>query len=118
MSYLASDDLQGRNTGTDGIELAATYIEDYFKDNNIAPYYTTYKDTFDAEGKEAYNIVGVVPGNDASLKNEIVLLGAHYDHIGAGKKVNNDLIANGANDNAAGTAAVLAFDALSLLNLS
>ena len=39
---------------------------------------------------------------------KIVLLGAHYDHIGIGPKVKNDSIANGANDNASGTAAVLA----------
>lgn len=38
----------------------------------------------------------------------MVILGAHYDHLGKGKTVENDSIANGANDNASGTATVLA----------
>jgi Zn-dependent M28 family amino/carboxypeptidase len=53
------------------------------------------------------NVVGFIEGNDPVLKNEIVILGAHYDHVGFGHKVANDSIANGANDNASGTAAVL-----------
>ncbi|WP_040282960.1 M28 family peptidase, partial [Psychroserpens damuponensis] len=46
---------------------------------------------------------------DPVLKNEFVVIGAHYDHIGISNKVvDNDSIANGANDNAAGTSSVLA----------
>jgi Iap family predicted aminopeptidase len=107
VSYLASDDLEGRNTGTVGIEKAAVYIEKSFKKNNIKPYFETYRDSFDLKGMNAYNIVGFIEGNDEKLKNEIIIIGAHYDHIGTAKQVGDDIIANGANDNAAGTSAVL-----------
>ena len=108
VTVLASDKLAGRKTGTDGIEKAATFIAEYFKKNNVKPYFETYKDNFEVNGKPAFNIVGLVEGKDPILKNEYVILGAHYDHIGEGKEVNGDKIANGANDNAAGTAAVMA----------
>lgn len=107
LEYLASNELMGRATGTEGIEKAAVYIEDSFKKNNIKPYYDTYRNTFEIDGKTGFNIVGYLPGNDPSLKDEFIILGAHYDHIGIGKKVGNDSIANGANDNAAGTVAVM-----------
>ena len=108
VSYLASDELQGRSTGSEGIEMAATFIESQFKSYNVKPYYDTYRDTYKARGKNAFNVIGVVEGNDPALKNEIIILGAHYDHIGFGNKVDNDSIANGANDDASGTAAVMA----------
>ena len=107
VSYLASDELKGRDTGSEGIEKAAVYIENSFKVNGIKPYFKTYRDIFNLKGVDAYNIVGFIEGNDANLKNEIIIIGAHYDHIGSAKKVGNDSIANGANDNAAGTSAVL-----------
>ena len=108
VTYLASDELQGRATGSKGIEKAAEFIEAYFKTNHIKPYYKTYRDSFNVKNKVGYNVVGLIEGHDAKLKNEIVILGAHYDHIGFGKKVGQDSIANGANDDATGTAAVLA----------
>jgi hypothetical protein len=108
VSYLASDELQGRDTGTEGIEKAAIYIENKLKSYNVKPYFETYRDNYKAKGKDAFNIIGFIEGNDPKLKEEIIILGAHYDHIGFGKKVGNDSIANGANDNASGTSAVLA----------
>lgn len=60
--------------------------------------------TFD-ESKFA-NVVGVLPGR--SKKNEYVIFSAHYDHLGVGKAVAGDSIYNGANDDAAGTTAVIA----------
>ena len=51
------------------------------------------------------NVVGVLPGK--SKKNEFVVFSAHYDHIGTGKPVDGDSIYNGANDDAAGTTAVI-----------
>ena len=108
VTYLASDDLLGRNTGTDGIEASAIFIEKELKSYGVKSYYETYRDDFVAKEKPAYNVVGFIEGTDTKLKNEIVILGAHYDHIGFGKKVENDSIANGANDNATGTSAVLA----------
>ena len=107
MEYLASNDLRGRETGTEGIEKAAVYIEERFKEAGIKPYFETYRDSFAVRGLTGYNMVGFIEGNDPDLKNEFVILGAHYDHVGRAKAVNGDSIANGANDNAAGTVAVL-----------
>lgn len=51
------------------------------------------------------NVVGVLPGK--TKPTEYVVFSAHYDHLGIGKSVNGDTIYNGANDDAAGTAAVI-----------
>ena len=108
VSYLASDDLKGRDVGSKGIADAATYVEDKLKSYGATPYFDTYRDNFKVGDLDAFNVVGYLEGNDADLKNEFVLIGAHYDHIGQSKTVANDSIANGANDNAAGTSGVLA----------
>ncbi|MBP0903479.1 M20/M25/M40 family metallo-hydrolase [Mariniflexile gromovii] len=107
LEYIASDELEGRNTGSKGIEKAAIYIENFFKNNHIKPYFETYRDTFNVKNIIGYNVVGYLEGNDPNLKNEFVILGAHYDHIGTAKAVNGDTIANGANDDASGTVAVM-----------
>lgn len=57
-----------------------------------------------AEQKLA-NVIGVIPGK--SKKNEYVIFSGHYDHLGIGKATNNDSIYNGANDDAAGTTAMI-----------
>lgn len=108
ITFLASDQLQGRDTGSEGIEMAAQFIEARFEDAGVTPFYNTYRDNFKANQKDAFNLVGVIEGTDPDLKNEIIIIGAHYDHIGTAKAVGEDVIANGANDNAAGTTAVLA----------
>ncbi|MCX6206392.1 MAG: M28 family peptidase [Bacteroidetes bacterium] len=51
------------------------------------------------------NVIAVIPGK--SKKNEYVIFSGHYDHLGIGKAVNNDSIYNGANDDAAGTTAMI-----------
>ncbi len=107
MNFLASDELQGRNSGSPGIEKAAVFIEKIFKENSLKPYFISYRDTLSNYEKAAYNIVGVLEGTDPQLKNEFIVIGAHYDHIGTKSPINGDAIANGANDNAAGTTAVL-----------
>lgn len=53
------------------------------------------------------NVVGVLPGSDPALKDTYVLVSAHYDHIGRGGD-GADVIFNGANDDASGTASLLA----------
>jgi Zn-dependent M28 family amino/carboxypeptidase len=53
------------------------------------------------------NVVAVLPGSDPSLRNEYVILSAHFDHVGVGAPMNGDSIYNGADDNASGTAALL-----------
>ncbi|HEX2640653.1 MAG TPA: M20/M25/M40 family metallo-hydrolase, partial [Pyrinomonadaceae bacterium] len=60
---------------------------------------------------DAYNVVGILEGTDAALKNEAIIIGAHYDHLGKGGQgslaVNSTEIHHGADDNASGTAALL-----------
>lgn len=56
----------------------------------------------------AMNVVGRLPGSDPSLRDEAVLITAHYDHLGIGAPVRGDSIMNGALDNASGVAAILA----------
>ncbi|WP_127715713.1 M28 family peptidase [Halobacteriovorax sp. HLS] len=58
------------------------------------------------------NVVGVIPGQDETLKSEVIVIGAHFDHIGLGGESSMDphghgKIHNGADDNASGTAMVL-----------
>ncbi len=107
LNFLASDDLQGRDSGSEGIEKAARFIEAAFRQNGVAPYFASYRDTLHNFSKPAYNLVGLLEGTDPSLKEEFIIIGAHYDHIGIIKPELADAIANGANDNASGTTTVL-----------
>ncbi|WP_431243137.1 M20/M25/M40 family metallo-hydrolase [Flavobacterium sp. P21] len=106
LKYLSSDELEGRETGTKGIEKAAVFLEDFLKKNNVKPYFASYRDTLTNFKLPAYNIVGVLEGTDPVLKKEFVVLSAHYDHIGKEKKQQADVINNGANDDASGVTAV------------
>lgn len=57
---------------------------------------------------EGKNVIAVIEGTDPKLKNEYILLSAHYDHVGVGKPdAEGDSIYNGARDNAVGTVAVI-----------
>lgn len=104
LQYLASDELEGRDSGSEGIEKAALYLQNQFKENGIKPYFSTYFDTLSNYKDVSYNVVGYIEGKDKKLKNEFVILGAHYDHIGITPEVKGeDKINNGANDNASGT---------------
>jgi hypothetical protein len=58
------------------------------------------------ELRDTANVLAVVPGSDPELREEYVLVGGHYDHVG--KDDRNDDIYNGADDNASGTATVVA----------
>lgn len=109
IGYLASDELKGREAGSEGINKAAAFAENIFNTNKLLPFFDTYKDTLSNFDKPTYNIVGYLEGTDKDLKNEFVIIGAHYDHIGVVDAVAGDSIANGANDNASGTTAVLEF---------
>lgn len=108
VEFLASDALKGRDAGSPGIEKAAAYIEQVFAENGIKPYFSSYRDTLDNFKEPAFNVVGYMEGNNPGLKDEFILIGAHYDHIGVlDEGEGDDFIANGANDNASGTTAVL-----------
>jgi hypothetical protein len=57
---------------------------------------------------EGKNVIAVIEGTDPKLKDEYILLSAHYDHVGVGKPdAEGDSIYNGARDNAVGTVAVI-----------
>ena len=60
---------------------------------------------------EAYNVIGILEGNDSVLKNEAIIIGAHYDHLGHGGQgslaANSTEIHHGADDNASGVSAML-----------
>ncbi len=60
---------------------------------------------------EAYNVIGIIEGRDPQLKNEAIIIGAHYDHLGRGGSgslaPNSNEIHNGADDNASGTSALI-----------
>jgi aminopeptidase YwaD len=60
-----------------------------------------------AETSYTWNVVGVLPGADANLSKEAVLLSAHMDHLGVGARRTEDVIYNGADDDASGVVAVL-----------
>ncbi len=59
---------------------------------------------------DSKNVVGYIEGSDPELKDQVIIIGAHYDHIGMKKnhKKGEDYIFNGADDNASGTSALMA----------
>ena len=71
----------------------------------------SFKVNFVKKTTDAYNVIGILEGNDATLKNEAIVIGAHYDHLGKGGQgslaVNSTEIHHGADDNASGTSALI-----------
>jgi hypothetical protein len=55
----------------------------------------------------AANVVGVIAGGDPLLRDEAIVIAAHYDHVGVGRAVAGDSIYNGADDDASGVVTVL-----------
>ena len=53
------------------------------------------------------NVVAELPGRDPALRDEYIVLSAHFDHVGVGQAVDGDSIYNGADDNGSGTTALL-----------
>jgi Zn-dependent M28 family amino/carboxypeptidase len=97
---LSSDAMQGRKTGTEGSKKAQAYIIDQLKKIGVAPLMPDYLQSFTVTAGDAANIVAVIPGK----KKETIVLSAHYDHLG----IRNEVIFNGADDNASGVATLLA----------
>ena len=60
--------------------------------------------TLQFEKARTQNVVGLLKGEDPKLKDEIIVIGAHYDHLGAS---NDTTIFNGADDNASGTVGIM-----------
>ncbi len=68
------------------------------------------------ESLESNNVVGVVRGQDPSLRDQYIAITAHWDHLGIGPAVDGDSIYNGAYDNASGTASILGIARAAALN--
>ncbi len=108
--FLANDTLEGRESGTRGGRTAAQYLERQLIAAGMAPAGASggYLQRF----SPAYqNVIAMLPGTDPELKNEYILIGAHYDHVGYGTWRNSNgptgYIHNGADDNASGVSALL-----------
>jgi hypothetical protein len=113
--YLASEELEGRMTGTEGFKKARDYIVKEFKSYGLKPAgdTETYTQKFTTRAGESWNVIGCIEGSDPKLKSEVVIVGAHYDHIGRGEIASRGgpdergKVHPGADDNASGTAGVL-----------
>ena len=101
---LAGDSLRGRKAGSEDAAKAAAYIVGQFEEIGIQPYYEEgWYQPFERSGNTYKNVIGIIPGNDPVLKDEYIIIGAHYDHLG----VRDGQIYNGADDNASGTATII-----------
>jgi aminopeptidase YwaD len=138
IAYLADDRLEGRATGTAGNDSAAAWLARRHRALGLAAIVPetapgactdvararclTYLQRFTARGAElahagkpegvaTQNVVAMVPGRDRALAGrEVVVIGAHFDHLGRSPSNaldQGDAIRNGADDNASGTAVVL-----------
>lgn len=111
VEVLASDSLEGRGEGSYGIIKARQYIVNEFKKAGVKPLGDKYEHDFSFLSMmvraNSQNIIAVVEGSDPVLKDEYIIIGAHYDHIGWKEKDGKKIIYNGADDNASGTAAII-----------
>lgn len=120
--FLSADKQKGRFPGSPESESVSAYIARQFKKAGLKSYDGTYFQNFTAKIRvksgmakvpdvKTCNVIGVIEGSDDVLKNEFIVIGAHYDHLGMGgassKKPDTSGIHNGADDNASGTAALL-----------
>ncbi|MDR3260925.1 MAG: M20/M25/M40 family metallo-hydrolase [Tannerella sp.] len=131
VGFLASDAVEGREAGKNSGRVAAEYIKAVLLEAGIAPFYDTYFQPFEAyspvrekhadfqvdadliaiyKQERAYrrlNLQNVVGYLEGQRKDEYVVIGAHYDHVGVDESLVGDRIYNGADDNASGVASVL-----------
>ena len=119
--YLASDELKGRQTPSPELDKAADFIAGEFKKAGLQPVAGSYfqEATYTLRSRGAAtpatpptpakvrNVIAVLPGSDPVLGQTYVVLSSHYDHLGMKAQGEGDLIFNGANDNASGTAGVM-----------
>jgi hypothetical protein len=120
IEYLASPRLAGRLTGTPGNDSAAAYLARRYASFGLKPTSPDFIQRFVARpaahaGQSVLlptqNVVAMLPGRDSRLRNEYVVIGAHFDHLGTSTE--NALDPNvhaarlGADDNASGSAAVV-----------
>ena len=103
-SFLADPRLQGRRAGSAGAAEARTFIAAKFAEAGLAPAGTAgYDQPFKSPYGDTRNVLGLLAGSDAALAPQVIVIGAHYDHLG----VLDGQMYPGAHDNAAGAAAVV-----------
>jgi hypothetical protein len=109
VATLASDSLEGREAGSRGGKAASAYLRSVLRslrESHRLPLEMTQE-----FGRDYQNLLVVIPGSDPALQHEVVVVGAHFDHVGFGKASNSrgpiGHIHNGADDNASGTSALL-----------
>jgi len=124
IQFLAADRLGGRLTGSAGADTAAAYLIRRMEQAGLQAPPSGWIQQFvvaadapmaqhtGAGGVTGRNVIGVLPGRDPELRNETVIVGAHYDHLGLGgagalDPDNTGFVHNGADDNASGTSALL-----------
>jgi acetylornithine deacetylase/succinyl-diaminopimelate desuccinylase-like protein len=124
IKFLSDDRLAGRLTGSPGADTAAAYLSRRFQAVGLQPaaggwfqQFTIARDAPVAQhahvaGLAGRNVVGLLPGHDPALRNEAVIVGAHYDHLGLGGFGSLDpdstgKVHNGADDNASGAAMLI-----------
>lgn len=109
--FIASDELEGRMTGSEGHKKALDYIIDYYKELGVSggmldeSYLQTVPSSFFKRGDDfpdSYNVLAFIKGSE--LPEEVIVLSAHSDHIGINK---DGEIYNGADDNGSGTVGIM-----------
>jgi Zn-dependent M28 family amino/carboxypeptidase len=118
LTHLAGPDLEGRMSGKKGNRLAADYIEGKFKGFGLK----TMRQKFpmgrynpgpkNEQGDDfSENVIGYVEGVDPAVRDQIVVVGAHMDHLGYGPRgsmaTGRTAVHPGADDNASGTVALM-----------
>ena len=115
VEFLCDDKLEGRMAGTPGEKAAAGYVYDAFKKAGLVM--LTDRDGQDFKIKDkgeevsSCNIVGMIEGGDPSLRDEYIVIGANFDHLGINRLTVNGKtetqIFSGANANASGAAILM-----------
>lgn len=105
LTQLSADSMEGRRTGSRGSAAARALIVRRLRAASVVPFRPEYEQAFPVSARDTsvrggVNILGLVRGADTS---RVIVLSAHYDHVG----VRSGQIYNGTDDNASGTAAVL-----------
>jgi hypothetical protein len=110
VDVLADDAFEGREAGSRGGRAAGTYLIQAFQRFGLQGA-ATDAGHVQVFGNGYRNILGLLAGRDATLSQEVILVGAHYDHVGYGNRGNSfgpfGYVHNGADDNASGVAGLL-----------
>jgi Zn-dependent M28 family amino/carboxypeptidase len=109
VAALADDAFEGREGGSRGGRAAGAYIMDALAKTGLEP--AGDGGGYGQQFGGMRNILGVLRGRDPQLAREVVVVGAHYDHVGYGNQDNSygpfGFVHNGADDNASGVAGLL-----------